>query len=132
MVNAICSMHLMLSIKKSHPVLTREADCAVCIVYGVLQQFNVTKLNGFPCIYLKYAQKMSFLGGQLVLRRRNTGGILRNIRLVYISTSHNVQHVKLFNFASHIQNDMGRHPTPNLLFFLIMLYVCNMVVSGQR
>ena len=116
--------------KKSHPVLTREAGCAVCAIYAVLQQFYVTKLNDFPCIYLKYAQKMSFLGGQLVLRQRNTGGILTNIRLVYISTFHNVKHVKLLNFASHIQNDMGRHPAPNLLFFLIMLYTCNVVVSG--
>lgn len=95
-----------------------------------LQQFNVTKLNNFPCIYLKYATKMSFLGGQLVLRQRNTAGTLTNIRFVYISTFHNIQDVKLFNFASRIQNDMGRHPTPNLLFFLIMLYMCNVVVCG--
>lgn len=54
MVNAIFSIHLMFSIKKkSHPVLTREAGYAVCAISWLLQQFNVTKLNEFPCIYLK-------------------------------------------------------------------------------
>lgn len=64
MVDAINALNVIY--KKTHPGLTREAGCAVCLIYGVLLHFNVTKLNDFPCIYLQYAQTISFLGGQLV------------------------------------------------------------------
>lgn len=80
MVNAIDTLNVIY--KKTHPALTREAGCAVCLIYGVLVHFNVTKLNYFPCIYLQYVQIMSFLGGQLVLRQRNTEGMLKNLRLI--------------------------------------------------
>lgn len=80
MLSAINTLNVIY--KKPHPALTREAGCALCLIYGVLVHFNVTKLNDFPCIYLQYAQTMSFLGGQLVLRERNTGEMLKNLRLI--------------------------------------------------
>lgn len=70
MVNAIYSIYLMLSIKNLILFSPGKQGCAVFAIYWVLQQLNVTKLNDFPCIYLKYAQKMSLLDGQLMLNAK--------------------------------------------------------------
>lgn len=80
MVNVFNTLNVIY--KKPHPALTREAGSAVSLIYGVLVHFNVIKLNYFPCIYLQYAQTMSSLDGLLVLRQRNTGGMMKNLRLI--------------------------------------------------
>lgn len=80
MVNAINILNVIH--KKTHPALTREAGYTVRLIYGVLVHFNVTKSNYFLCICLQYAQTISFLGGQPALRQRNTGGMLKNLRLI--------------------------------------------------
>lgn len=75
MVNAFNTLNVIY--KKTHPALTREEGSAVSLIYGVLVHFNVTKLNYFPGIYLQYAQTISSLDGRLVLRQRNTGGMMK-------------------------------------------------------